>query len=357
MRKIENIDSVEEFFLQIKEKKCICFGAGRKLDEICRDIPQLLEKISYVTDNNSQLHGRDREIAGWVKKICPPEKLYEENVSSVLLIITSSYKEEIITQLEKDNRLGNLCYCEVEPLLDAMAWEAQCPPRGYRKNKNEMIPRKIHYIWFSDAPIPVRLQKNIDGWKRLCPDYEVCLWNEKNYDITRNPYMRKAYEAGRWSFVSDFARLDIVYQEGGIYMDTDVEMVRRPDELLYNDAFIGFERLSTVNTGSGFGAKKGFTIIREMRDYYENIEFIDSEDPNDMILCPVYETAVLKRHGLVLNGNFQIVEGMSVYPVMYFNAKSLYSDKLKITDETISIHHCSWTWAGSKSKLKAGDEV
>ncbi len=354
MKKMENIEFIEEFFRQTEEKKCICFGAGRKLDEICADIPRLAKKIAYVADNDPRLHGTDRKVAGQIKKVYLPQKLYEEDVSEALLVITCSYKEEIIEQLEKVDKFKELSYCEIEPLLDACAWSAEGPPKGYRKNKREAIPRKIHYIWFSDNPIPPLLQGNIDGWKRLCPDYEVCLWNEKNYDVTKNPYMYQAYKNKKWSFVSDYARLDIVYREGGIYLDTDVEMIRRPDELLYNDAFIGFERLSTVNTGSGFGAKKGHALIRELRDHYENMEFIDSENPDEMVLCPIYETEVLKRHGLVLNGNFQVVDGVSVYPVMYFNAKSLYSDRMRITKETVSVHHCSWTWAGSKSKIKAG---
>ncbi len=357
MNRIESINSIEEFFRQLKDKKCICFGAGRKLDEICSDIPQLADRIAYIMDNNPGLHGTDREIVGQIKKVYLPERLCMEDISTVFLILTSTYKKEMTEQLEKNAKFKELNYCEVEPLLDAMAWSAKCPAAGYRKNKTEVIPRKIHYIWFSENPVPPELQKNIDGWKRLCPDYEICRWNEKNYDVTKNPYMYKAYKNKKWSFVSDYARLDIIYQNGGIYLDTDVEMIRRPDELLYNNAFIGFERLSTVNTGSGFGAEKGFPLIGEMRDYYENIEFIDSENPDDMVLCPIYETGILSRHGLKRNGNFQIVSGMSVYPVMYFNAKSLYSDRLKITEETVSVHHCSWTWAGSKSKIKTGEKI
>lgn len=112
-----------------------------------------------------------------------------------------------------------------------------------------------------------------------------------------------------------------------------------------------FERLSTVNTGSGFGAKPGFPILKELMEFYDGLEFEDKADPGQLILCPVYETAILKKHGLKLNGNFQIVDDMSVYPVMYFNAKSLYSNRLRITEKTISVHHCTWTWAGEKNKL------
>lgn len=232
-------------------------------------------------------------------------------------------------------------------------WEAKKPIDGFRKNEETIIPKKIHYVWLGGKPIPERLQIYIDGWKKLCPDYEIIRWDESNYDVMKHDYMKTAYACKKWGFVSDYARLDIIYNEGGIYLDTDVELIRRPDELLYNDAFIGFERMGTINSGSGFGAKRGFPIIKEMRDFYDTVEFIDSDNPNDMTLCPIYETQLLRRHGLKLTGDFQIVDDMSVYPVMYFNAKSLYTDTMRLTDETISIHHCTWTWAGEKSKLKA----
>ena len=114
---------------------------------------------------------------------------------------------------------------------------------------------------------------------------------------------------------------------------------------------MGFERLSTVNSGAGFGAVRGFPILKEMMDGYKKRQFVNETDPNKMILCPEYETAVLQKHGLRLDGSFQVIDDMSIYPVMYFNAKSLYSDEMKVTDETISIHHCTWTWAGEKNKL------
>ncbi len=351
MREIIFNSQLKEFYDIALSKKCVCFGAGRKLDEISRDIEGFVDLIDYVVDNNSDLNMTERKIQGKSKIVHNVDFLAKDNVSDILLVITSSYKDEIIDQLNGIDTFSELTYCEFEKLFDHIAWNAKKPPSGFKKNEYEKIPKKIHYIWFSNNPIPKRLQSYIDGWKRLCEDYEICCWNEANYDVSKNAYMYQAYKDKRWSFVSDYARLDIVYQHGGIYLDTDVELIRRPDELLFNDAFIGFERLSTVNTGAGFGAKQGHPIIKELRDFYNDIKFNNASDPNDMILCPVYETAILKKHGLVLNGDFQIVDDMTVYPVMYFNAKSLYSDRLQITEETVSVHHCSWTWAGSKSKL------
>lgn len=344
-------DGLDEFYSMAKHRKCVCFGAGRKLDEMCRDIPGLADMTEYILDNNPQLHGTDRFIGDQSKKIYPPAHLRGEDSKAVLIVITSSYQPEIIEQLNKLQGCGDMLFCRFEKLLDYIAWRAERPKEGFRKNESPVIPRKIHYCWFGGAKIPDRLASYIEGWRKLCPDYELVLWNEDNYDVFKNSYIAEAYQCKRWSFVTDYVRLDVVHENGGIYLDTDVELLKRPDELLFNDAYMGFERLSTVNSGAGFGAVKGFPILREMMDGYEKRIFVNEDDPNKMILCPEYETAVLKKHGLKLDGNFQIVDDMSIYPVMYFNAKSLYSNERKVTDETVSIHHCTWTWAGEKNKL------
>lgn len=350
--KLLEVKSISDFVeLFQKGNRCVCFGAGRKLDEACREIPDLVKYIDYIIDNNQSLNNTQRSVLGYKKFVYTIDKLEQDTISDIILIVTSSYKNEILIQINSIKKFDEIKICDLDELCDVAAWNTIRPVGGFKKNKEMVIPKKIHYIWFSNNPIPKSLQVNIDNWKRLCEDYEIICWNEKNYDISKNPYMYQAYKDKRWSFVSDYARLDIIYNHGGIYFDTDVELIRRPDELLYNDAFIGFERISSINTGSGFGARKGFQIIKEMRDFYNSVDFVNKENPNEMILCPIYETAILQKHGLKLDGNFQIVDDMSVYPVMYFNAKSLYSDKLKITNETISIHHCTWTWAGNKSKL------
>ena len=352
MRKLEELTSINDLFEYLKDKKCICFGAGKQLEEACSDVPILMNYIECVLDNDESKHGTLRTINGHCFDIYGADYLLKCDPSKILLIITSSYKDEILDQLNADEKYSSIKYTDFHSIMDTAAWSAELPNINYKRNSEPVIPKCINYIWFSDNPIPKELQDNIDGWKRLCPDYEFKCWNEKNYDVTTNPYMHEAYKNKKWSFVSDYARLDIIYRYGGIYFDTDVEMVRRPDELLFNDAFIGFERISTVNTGSGFGAKKEHPIILEMRDFYNSISFENKENANEMILCPIYETAILEKHGLKRTGNFQVVDGMSVYPVMYFNAKSLYSDQLRITDRTISIHKCAWSWAGKKSKIQ-----
>ena len=124
-----------------------------------------------------------------------------------------------------------------------------------------MIPKVIHYCWFGHNPLPERYKEWIKSWKRYCPDYEIVEWNESNYDVTKHPYMRAAYDAKKWGFVSDYARLDIIYENGGIYLDTDVELVKNLDELLYQEGFAGVDSSGRLSTGLGFGARKGLRLI------------------------------------------------------------------------------------------------
>ena len=130
-----------------------------------------------------------------------------------------------------------------------------------------MIPKIIHYCWFGNKKIPFRLKKYIKTWKKFCPDYEIKLWTQNNYDITKNGFMSQAASAKKWAFVSDYARLDIVEQYGGIYLDTDVELVKSLDDLLKYKAFAGFECSEYVSFGLGFGAEAHNPIIKEIRDF------------------------------------------------------------------------------------------
>ena len=125
-----------------------------------------------------------------------------------------------------------------------------------------MIPKKIHYCWFGNNSMPDEYIKYIDGWKKLCPDYSIIRWDESNYDVNKHPFISKAYKDRKWAFVSDYARLDIIYNNGGIYLDTDVQLIKNIDELRRFRAYVGFEAESFINTGLGFGAEKGNIFIK-----------------------------------------------------------------------------------------------
>lgn len=140
------------------------------------------------------------------------------------------------------------------------------------------IPKKIHYCWFGRNPLPESAKKCIESWKKYCPAYEIIEWNEDNFDLTENRYAREAYEQKKWAFVSDYARLKIVYEQGGIYMDVDVELIKPLDELTELDGYMGFEKeidgQMWIATGLGFGARAGHPIVGALLKDYEDIPFI-----------------------------------------------------------------------------------
>lgn len=209
-----------------------------------------------------------------------------------------------------------------------------------------MIPKKIHYCWFGKNELPKKAKKCIVSWKKYCPDYDIIEWNEDNFDVNQNPYTVYTYANKKYAFLSDYARLQIVYNEGGFYFDVDVEIVRPLNELLEHRAFFGFETEKYVNTGIGFGAEKKNDIVYEMLKEYD----ILLDGTKGTIGCPILNTKALLKKGLVLNGKKQIVEDIVVYPVAYFNPYDDPTGRLNLTKETYSIHWFAKSWM-SKSEI------
>lgn len=215
-----------------------------------------------------------------------------------------------------------------------------------------MIPKKIHYCWFGGGEIPEHDKKCIESWKRFCPDYEIIRWDESNYDVTKNRYMREAYQAKKWGFVPDFARLDIIYEHGGIYLDTDVELLRGLDDLLENRAYMGFEQCGqAVNPGLGFGAEQHMPLIREIRDsIYANRTFQRGVGDYDTTPSPAMNTAFLAARGLVKNDQQQTIGNIVIYPSAFFGPKEYATGLLTITENTYSIHHYHASWLEPEEK-------
>ena len=217
-------------------------------------------------------------------------------------------------------------------------------------NNNQQIPKVIHYCWFGGKPKPESVQFCINSWKKYCPDFEIKEWNESNYDIHKHPYMEKAYNEKKWAFVPDYARLDIMYEHGGIYLDTDVEVIKDLSPLCKFKAFKGFENSTIVNDGQGFGCMPGMPIFKEMISCYdgdEPYEMIDGE--LHYIESPRLCTKVLLNHGLKQNGLRQNVADIEIFPVDYFCPKDYQTGKLKVTENTYSIHHFDGSWHGKNA--------
>lgn len=221
-----------------------------------------------------------------------------------------------------------------------------------------MIPKIIHYCWFGGNPLPKDVLLCIDSWKKFCPDYEIRRWDETNYDINKCQYMSDAYKEQKWAFVSDYCRLDVVHEYGGIYLDTDVELIKSLDSLLTEQMFCGFESRDpvwikkgqpvemSVNLGLGYGAEKSHPYIKEMMDLYASLSFYKLDGSLNLIACPRYQTQILALHGLVSNNKTQRLAKCIAYSPEFFCPQSNATNKmLHLTENTYSIHHFTLSWA------------
>lgn len=206
------------------------------------------------------------------------------------------------------------------------------------------IPKLVHYCWFGNQEMPIDLKKYVNEWKYILNDYEIVEWNESNFDISSLPFTQEAYDSKMWAFVSDYVRTYVLYKYGGIYLDTDMELINNFDYLLDNEAFCGFESMSHLGTAV-LGSKQGNPWIKDIMDIYHDKHFINQDGTLDKTPNTRYVTDITKaNYGLKINNKFQHLSEVSIYPRNYFYAKNLYTHKTKINKDTIGIHHWKGSW-------------
>lgn len=215
------------------------------------------------------------------------------------------------------------------------------------------IPKVIHYFWFGRNPMPKLAEKCIKSWEKYCPDYEIVCWNEDNFDVGQNKYAKEAYDAGKWAFVSDYARLKVLHDEGGIYLDTDVELIRPLDKLIQDSGFMGFDDNGVIATGLGFACEKGDRLIAALLADYDDIPFVLPDGTYDMMPCPDRNRITLEKLGMDFENKDQVFMGIRMLPEDYLCPVKYYSGKKVITKNTYSIHHfcASWTTKTAKRTL------
>lgn len=221
------------------------------------------------------------------------------------------------------------------------------------------IPKIIHYCWFGGKPLPKSAEKCISSWKKFFPDYEIKRWDESNFDVNIIPYTSQAYQAKKYAFVSDYARFWIIHKHGGLYFDTDVEVIKPFDDIIAAGAFIGCENPYTpgcnaselaVAAGLGIGAPPDFGLYDEIIKFYDSINFENPDGKSNPETVVTYVTNLLISKGLVSTGEIQNIEGLSVYPSDYFCPISTKDGKLRLTTNTRSIHHYDQTWQSPTRK-------
>jgi len=209
-----------------------------------------------------------------------------------------------------------------------------------------MIPKIIHYCWFGNNPKPKIISKCIESWEKYCPDWKIIEWNEKNYDVNKAPYIKSAYEQKKWAFVSDYARFDILNTYGGVYLDTDVELLKPiPDSMLELEGFMGFESAERVAPGLIYASIAGQSVLSSIICDYNGRSFSTDKTVVDIV------TDILTAKGLVGNNTQQNVDGVEIYPTDYFCCFNFETQLFTITERTISIHHYCASWTSWRRKL------
>lgn len=215
-----------------------------------------------------------------------------------------------------------------------------------------MIPKEIHYCWFGRNPLPESAKKCIESWHKYLPDYKIIEWNEDNFDVNTIPYTAQAYEAKKYAFVSDYARFKILYEHGGLYFDTDVEVIRPMDDIIATGPFMGFEidpspnrPYGAVAPGLCLGAEKEMALYNSILDYYSQLSFRMPDGTYNMTDAVVnITTRELVKAGLGDNVGIQKVSYITVYPSDYFNPFDDATGRLNKTHNTRTIHWYSKTW-------------
>ncbi|MHA8066466.1 glycosyltransferase family 32 protein [Aquirufa sp. ROCK2-A2] len=218
--------------------------------------------------------------------------------------------------------------------------------------KQESIPKIIHYCWLGGKPLSPLGKKCLASWKKYLPDYQIIRWDESNLDVNGIPFTAQAYQVKKYAFVSDYLRCKVLYEHGGIYMDTDVEVLRNLDTFLDKEAFSCFEDYNFVNPGSILGSVKGNIHLIDLMHMYENLQFINTDATLNLKTAPQYLTELLIQRGLEIKDEYQEINGFTIYPREYFCPKSWVTKELNITLNTYTIHHFEGSWVSKFQKFK-----
>lgn len=340
----------KEFIREIQDKKLYFFGAGRVLTN-CVELYCENKPLEAIVDNNEGLWGTRKTVGGQSIRVIGLDAFIKElegaPLERVVLLITSAfYGVEIVEQLDAIPELEGLpCY-----LHAVIRNTAEPGPQFSFSTGEQKIPKKIHYIWIGNQQLPHRLQTCVDSWSRVNPDYEIIRWDESNYDFTKVDYMREAYERRDWAFASNYARLDVIYQCGGIYLDTDAEAVRSLDVLLCDEVFFGMSGGDSIASGAGFGAVPGHPLIKDLRDIYHGKQFISKD--GKLNRGPGYNSRhpIFKQYGFRILNEYQKRDGIVLYPAEVLSPLGVGGLGNFFSEKTVSIHHNDGAGASDRER-------
>ncbi len=329
--------SVAGFKEFVKNKNVVCFGSGDYFKLFVFDFGDVAN-ITAVIDNDPKKHGTSVSIGNINAKISPVSEA-QKMLSSpeTVFVITASAYREIVAQLQVITDFDDVtCYIYAQIKYSGLKPTDTLP----QTCDLAVIPPVIHYCWFGKKTMPENLKRCVDSWKRFCPGYEIIEWNEKNYDYSKSKWTKTAFEKKQWSYLADYARIDIIVKYGGFYFDTDVEFLRNLDPLRFNQGFAATEFHAGINFGSGIGGVKGLEVFQEILTEFER------KCMYGVTFCRNVgrETEIFWRHGYRLNGEFQLVDGVAVLPFNIFTPLIADTGEQFVNDATVGIHYFNRGW-------------
>ena len=323
-----------------------CFGIGNEFRRIITNYKEYpwTKRIKYLVDSDN---GKENEVVlinNNEYKIMSFSNFLNEDLDKIVILITCLAFYDLICQLNSIKKLDNIeCY-----LFHFMFGIGEGKNITIRNTQELLIPKRIHYCWFGKNELPDLYKRCIESWKKYCPDYEIVEWNESNCDVSETVFTKQAYETGKYGFVPDYFRLKIIYENGGIYLDTDVELLKSLDDLCFNEAFCGMEYPGEVALGLGFGAVKGHPVIKKMMERYFSMHFIRKDGSYDETISPVYQSEDLKKIGLLPGNKNQNINGLCVYPIEVLSPKNIITGSVNITENSYALHHYDGSWVSGK---------
>ena len=335
--------TLEDLEREVKDnnKKLVIYGlgvVGKSVLPYFMESLDVANEVLFIVDRDTKKQGQFWEIGGRDIEIRPPEAICKVTEDFIVMITGSRYSSilDCLEEFKKKKDFETVLFPE-------MLRKRSTKLPNYRID-NTKIPKVIHYCWFGDGRMPEDQQEYIHSWEKYCPGYEIRCWTEKDFDLNKYPYTRQAYEKKKWSYVSDVVRLEVLYEHGGIYLDTDVEVIRPLDDLLYQTGFVGIEKWGVINTGGGCGVVPKNELIKRILDEKLKEGFILHDGSINTESSGYYETKVFVDAGFKPNNTIQTIEGITVYTSDFFHPYDYMSKDLKITENTYSIHHFAGSW-------------
>lgn len=337
---------MQTFSARCSGKRLACYGIGQDFKEMIINYEGYgwIESISFLVDSDTMKHGQIRKVGKKELEIISLECFLQNDLQDVVVLVTARKFMEIYEKLNQIRELESTeCY-----IYHFMYAIGEGKKIQIRQTLELLIPKTIHYCWFGGGELSELYKRCIDSWKHYCPDYRLQKWDETNCDINETVFTKQAYEAGKMGFVPDYFRLKIIYEHGGIYLDTDVEVLRNLDDLLYNHAFCGLQRPGEVGLGLGFGACAGNKLLYRLMRRYIRMPFIREDGKIDQTASCIYQTADLMEEGMQYGNKIQKLHEMTIYPTEVLSPMNCITEECHISDNSYMTHYYDGSWVDGK---------